>query len=299
MKVWLNGALCEAADARVSALDRGLLYGDGLFESLRCFAGQPFLLGQHLERLAAAAAELELDLDLPPRKVLEEAVGALLAANGLARADARVRVTVTRGAGGEGLWPRDAPAPTVLITAEPVALPPWLEAGGGASAVTSAHRVASGRAHAKSTSFQVHVLAKREAARAGAWEAILRNDRGDVAEGATSNVFVLAHDGALATPPPEAGILLGLTRAVVLRIVQPTLCMDAREAPLPLEELRDAREAFLTSSVAGIVPLVKLDGRAIGDGAPGPVTRAARSAYAQEVQRSFGNGNSKRSDSVM
>lgn len=282
MKVWLDGALVEEARARVSPVDRGLLYGDGLFETLRAYRGKPFLFEEHLARLEAAAKEVALPA--PPRAALREAVAAVLDANGLRAADARVRITLTRGPGGEGLWPEGPPAPTVLVVAGPVALPPGLHER-GAAAVTSRRRVLAGEPAVKSTSFQAHVLAKAEARRAGAWEALLLNHRGEVAEGATSNVFVLGADGALVTPPPGAGILPGLTRAAVLRLAAPALCLDAREAPLTPADVAGAREAFLTSSVAEVVPLVRLDGRAIGDGHPGPVTRAALAAYRAEVQR--------------
>lgn len=296
MRVWLDGALVDIRKASVSPLDRGLLYGDGLFETMRAYQGKPFLLGEHLARLAEGCAALALPM--PPGKQLADAVRAVLDANGLGDRDARVRITLTRGAGPGGLFPEQALEPTVLVAAQPLDLPPWLVAGEGARAVTSAQRVLSGAAHVKTTSFQSHVLAKAEAQRGNAWEALLLNERGEVAEGATSNVFALRGDGVLVTPPATAGILPGLTRAVVLRLAKPALCLDAREEPLRPLDLVQAREAFLTSSVAEVVALTKVDGRAIGDGAPGPVTRAVRDAYRAEVARSFGNGNPMRNDSV-
>lgn len=285
MKVWLDGALVDAERARVSPLDRGFLYGDGLYETLRSYRGKPFLFEAHLDRMEEGARVL--GLALPQRKVWRDAVEGLLDANHLRDQDARVRLIISRGPAPGDLWPAEPGAPTLLATAQPVALPAWLTAGGGASAVTSVQRVLGGRSALKSTSFQAHVLAKGEARRAGAWEALLRNERGEVAEGATSNVFALL-DGALVTPPPEAGILPGLTRAVVLRLAQPALCLEAREAPLLPQDLAEAREAFLTSSVAEVVPLVRLDGRALGDGHPGPVTRAVLAAYKAEVARVLG-----------
>jgi branched-chain amino acid aminotransferase len=284
VKVWLDGKLQDLVQARISPLDRGFLYGDGLFETLRAYRGKPFLLAEHLDRLEAAAREV--GLAAPPRAVLEDAVRQVLDANAF-EGDARVRLTLTRGAGEGPLWPAQPDAPTLLVTAQPVALPAWLEAGGGASLVTSAHRVFSGIPARKSTSFQAHVLAKGEAHRAGAWEALLLNDRGEAAEGATSNLFALLQ-GQLVTPPPEAGILPGLTRRVVLRLAQPALCLEAREAPLRPADLAQARELFLTSSVAEVVPVVRLDGQAVGDAHPGPVTRAVRAAYRAEVARVLG-----------
>lgn len=281
MRVWLNGEVVDSRKAALSPLDRGFLYGDGLFETLRAYRGKPFLLEEHLTRLDAAAKEVELPL--PPRARFVAAVAAVLEANGLGERDARVRITVTRGLGGSELWPESPGEPTALVTAQPLDLPSWLHER-GASAVTSARRVPSGRPAVKSTSFQAYVLAKGEARRASAWEALLLNDKGEVAEGATSNVFALL-DGALVTPPVEAGILPGLTRAAVLGLAKPALCLDAREAPLQPRELAQATEAFLTSSVAEVVPLVRLDGMALGDGAPGPATRAVMKAYRDEVRR--------------
>jgi branched-chain amino acid aminotransferase len=296
MRVWLNGQLQDIRKASVSPLDRGFLYGDGLFETLRSYRGKPFLLAGHLDRLAEGAKALELTM--PPRPLLAEGVANVIEANGLAERDARVRITLTRGAGPGGLWPEEPGPPTALVTAQPLDLPGWLVEGAGARAVVSKQRVLSGAPRVKTTSFQPHVMAKAEAARAQCWEALLCNERGEVAEGATSNVFALLPSGALVTPPRDAGLLAGLTRDVVLRIAKPALCLDAAEAPLTLAELRTARELFLTSSVAEVVPLVRVDGQAVGDGALGPVARAVRDAYRAEVARICGNGNPMRNDSV-
>jgi len=280
MKVWLNGQVLEASEARISPLDRGFLLGDGLFETLACHQGAPFLWEEHLDRLEASAKAL--DIGFPGRAMLRDAVMWVVAANGLAHADAaRVRITLTRGEGGEGggVWPDEVLAPTVLVTASPVHLPAGL-AEDGAAAITSAVRAVAGAPTHKSTSFQPNVLAKGEARRAGAWEALLRNERGEVAEGATSNVFAV-RAGELHTPPPEAGILPGVTRAFVLRMAR-DLGITAEESALRPQALAGAGEAFLTSSLAGIVPLVRLDGEPIGSGAPGPVTRRLQRAYLQK-----------------
>lgn len=298
MKVWLNGGLVEERDALVPALDRGLLYGDGLFETLRAYAGKPFLLEEHLDRLAGAADATAMPL--PPRKALERSVREVVAANGLEQGDARVRITVTRGLAGEDLAAPASGFPTALVAAQPVRLPVDLYER-GVSAVVSTVRVLSGGAAMKSTSFQPHVLAKLEARRAGAWEALLPNELGELAEGATSNLFAV-QGGQLVTPPPDAGLLPGLTRAVVLRLA-PSLGLRAVERPLSLSVLRAAEEAFLTGSVAEVVPLVAIDGRPLGAGGPGPVTGRVLAAYRDLVAASLrapqavGNGKSKRSDS--
>lgn len=294
MKLWLDGRLVDVRKASVSPLDRGLLYGDGLFETLRAYRGVPFLLDEHLARLEESARAIELPV--PGRGELRRAVEQVLAANNLLRRDARVRVTVTRGRGGGELWPEVPPEPTLLVTAQPVALPDWFGEGRGAAAVVGSARVLSGGPHLKSTSFQPHVLARGEARRKGAWEALLLNERGEVAEGAASNVFV-ARGREVVTPPPEAGILPGITRAAVLRLA-PALGLRAREAALRPGDVLGADEAFLTSSVAEVVPLASLDGRALGAGAPGPVARRVWEAYRAEVERVAAAGKPIRSDSV-
>ncbi|MCA1813663.1 MAG: aminotransferase class IV [Halobacteriales archaeon] len=278
--LWFHDRLVPEAEAKVSALDRGFLHGDGLFETLRCYDGRPAFWQEHVDRLAASAKELRIpwpaDLAGPVRAVLD--------ANGL-RGDARVRITVTRGPGAFGDMHG---TPTLLVTAEPVALP---DLAAGARAIVSRHRVLSGQPAMKSTSFQLHALAKAEARAAGAWEALLPNELGELAEGATSNLFAL-HQGKLVTPPLGAGCLPGVTRAQVLRLA-PGLGVPAVERPLSLSMLRGAGEAFLTSSVAEVVPLVALDDAPIGSGAPGPVTRRVAAVY-REAARASANGNPMR-----
>jgi branched-chain amino acid aminotransferase len=265
--LWLHDRLVAEGEARVSALDRGLLHGDGLFETMRCYDGQPAFWREHVERLHASARELGLavpELLRPVRAVLD--------ADGL-RGDARVRITLTRGPGPFGEL---RGAPTLLVTAEPVALPDGLHER-GAAAIVSRHRVLSGRPAMKSTSFQLHSLAKAEARAQGAWEALLPNEQGELAEGATSNLFAV-QQGALLTPPLDAGCLPGVTRAQVLRLA-PGLGLRAVERPLSLSVLRGADECFLTSSVAEVVPVVQVDARPVAAGAPGPVTMRVLAAY--------------------
>ena len=258
MKVWLDGALIDAERACISPADHGFLLGDGVFETLRCYDGVPFALDDHLGRLEAGAAAL--GIDPPPRTVLPFAARDVVEANGLT--DARMRITLTSGAGPPGLLRGQTP-PTILITAQP--LPPWPPT---AIAVISRMRrdEDSSLAGVKTISLAESVLATREARDHGATDGIVLNRRGDVCEATTANVF-LVRGGQVETPSLASGCLAGITRDRVLRL------SGGAEREIPATALYEADELFLTSSTREIQPLVGLDGKDIGDGAPGPVTQ--------------------------
>ena len=280
MLVWLNGRFLPARDARVSALDRGLLHGDGAYDTWRTYGGAPFGTAAHLRRLTAAARVLDLPAPGPAR-VWERRVRGLVARSGLT--DAAVRLTVTRGTAGDALAPDHPSRPTLLLTARrlpahlarrqregvPVVLlpfprdagPPWggLKLVGHASAV--AGRVA--------------------ASRRGAAEGLYVTPGGEVTEATSANLF-LVERGALVTPPLAAGILPGVTRALVIALAR-RAGLRVREERVTVARLRRAREIFLTASTIEILPVARLDGRAVGGGRPGPVTRRLQSAYAAHV----------------
>ena len=271
MRVWLDGALVDEEAARVSARDHGFLVGDGVFETLRVYAGEPFDLEEHLARLAesAAAMGLELgghDLARAARDVLEE--------NALA--DARMRITVTSGGGPAGLARGDGP-PTVLVVAAP--LTPWPPTS---SAIVSRVRrdEHSPLAGVKTISLAESVVALSEARAAGADEALLLNLAGDVCEATTANVFAV-RDGVPVTPPLDSGCLAGITREHVL-------ALGGEERALAPEDVRGADEAFLTSSTREVQPLVAIDGRPVGAGRPGPVTGRLADAYSEMVAARLG-----------
>jgi branched-chain amino acid aminotransferase len=268
VKVWLNGTLADEETARVSPADHGLLVGDGVFETLRCYSGVPFGLDDHLERLAAGARAIELAP--PARATLEDAAHAVIEANGLA--DARMRITLTSGPGPPGLV-RANREPTVIVSAQP--LSPWPAT---ATAIVSRLRrdEASPLTGVKTISLVESVMALSEARAKGAAEAILLNHRGDVCEATTANVFVV-HDGRVETPSLASGCLAGITRERALRL------SGGAEAELPEEALREADEAFLTSSTREVQPLVELDGRPVGTGEPGEVTCGLAEAYSKMV----------------
>ncbi len=271
MKIWLNGALAEEGEACIAPSDHGFLVGDGVFETLRWYDGQPFALDKHLGRLEEGCATT--GIAMPARTELDRAARAVMEANGLK--DARMRITVTSGPGPPGLLRGDGP-PTVLVVAVP--LSPWPPT---TTAVTSSvRRDERGRlAGVKTVSLAESVTAMAEARAAGADEALVLNSRGELCEATTANVF-LVHDGIAATPPLEAGCLAGITREHVLQL-------GAVERLLSQEDVGTAAEAFLTSSTREVQPLVAVDGREIGNGRPGPVTARLAEEYSQLVRETI------------
>lgn len=282
MLVWLNGRLVEASRARVPALDRGLLHGDGLYETWRTYGGEPFAVAAHLRRLAAAARRLRLrvpgDADLWTRRSR-----LLVRRNGLP--DAAVRLTITRGNGGEAIVPERRAAPTVLLLARPLPADLARRRRDGVHAVRLPFpRDASAFwGSLKLLGHASAVAGRMVAAARGADEGLYVTAAGEVTEGTTSNVFAVVR-GVLLTPPLDAGILPGVTRAMVLALARRAR-LRVREAPLPARGLTSADELFLTASTVEILPVVRLDGRRVGDGRPGPVTRALQARYAAAVAR--------------
>ena len=273
--VYLNGELVEAERAAVPALDRGLLYGYGLFETMRSYGGRVFRLAEHYRRLEAGADLLAIPVPLT-LGALEEAVDATLARNTLP--DARLRLTVTAGpeAGGG--------SSVVLLAREVTEYPPELRRRGMAAVVSGVRRnETSPLARVKSLNCLDNLLAREEARRSGAGEALLLNTRGFIAEGATSNVF-LVRDGALLTPAVEAGALPGITRQAVLELAGED-GIAVEEADVALPDLFGAGEAFLTNSVMEVMPLVSVDGRPVGPGRPGPLTERLARGYRELVAR--------------
>lgn len=271
-QVWLDGRLLDPADAAIAIGDRGFLLGDGLFETMRAYAGHVFRLDAHLARLRAGAARV----GIPVPDGLEQAVLETVAANESAQpGDTAIRLTVTRGEAGYALLPQpspdDAPAPTALITARPYrADPGWYELGIAAGTARGRIDEHSATVGLKRLGYLEAIVALREAAAAGFQDALFLDGAGHLAEGAASNLFVLA-GGTLYTPPLTCGVLPGITRATVLELAQAG-GVQVREDTLLPGVLPEASEAFLTSSLRELVPLVLVDGQPIGDGRPGPLT---------------------------
>jgi D-alanine transaminase len=262
--VYLNGAFLPQERAFVSVLDRGFLFGDGIYEVIPVYAGRPFRVAQHLDRLDASLAAIRLQNPLP-RATWTGALQQLVEHNG--GGDQSIYLQITRGTG-----PRDHafPArvvPTVFAMSNPLApLPPAVREQ-GVAAVT-AEDIRWKHCHIKATSLLANVLLRQQAIDAGGYEAILIRG-GEVTEGAASSVFVV-RDGVLRTPPPGPALLPGITRDLVLELAA-AAGLPCQEATIAASELVSAEELWLTSSTKEVLPVTRLDGRPVGNGRPGPL----------------------------
>jgi branched-subunit amino acid aminotransferase/4-amino-4-deoxychorismate lyase len=278
--VWLNGRFVEAARARVPVLDRGLLHGDGLYETWRTYGGEPFAVAAHLRRLAAAARRLALPVP-GDAGVWVRRSRVLVRRNRLP--DAAVRLTITRGDTGEAIVPERRAPPTVLLLVRP--LPADLarrQRDGVRVVLLPFPRDASATwGGLKLLGHASAVAGRMLAARRRADEGLYVTPTGDVTEGTTSNVFAV-FGRSLVTPPLGAGILAGVTRAMVLALARHSR-LRVQEAPLRARALARADEVFLTASTVEILPVVRLDGVRIGPGTPGPVTRELQARYRARI----------------
>ncbi|MEE9615173.1 MAG: aminotransferase class IV [Thermodesulfobacteriota bacterium] len=285
-KLYLNGRFVAPEKAMVSVFDRGFTYGDALFETMKAYNGRVFLLEEHLERLKAGAKTVNIPTDA--LSGIEGKLNELLTLNGLTGRDASVRITLSRGVdyGGYALPERTAaaplpPPPTVLMTAKEVDTGlVALYREKGISAVSLRGRGPAVRG-VKSTNFLPNILGKAEAHKRGAVEGIFTEEDGTLIEGTAANIFIVA-DGTIKTPPLGTGCLPGITRAAVIRLAEEG-SVPVVEAPVSLDELRQSDEAFLTSSILEVVPLVEVDGGKIGNGRPGGITRAIQEAYGKKA----------------
>jgi branched-chain amino acid aminotransferase len=279
----VNGEIAPAEEARVSVLDNGFTFGDAVYETLRTYGGRPFRLDRHLQRLRASAARLGIEVS-PPDAELRRWVADLLAR--AANPESYVRLIVTRGQGDISYNFDRVKGPTVVMAVKPFQAYPEHHYRDGVDVILSSIR----RNHPqsldpaiKSCNLLNNILAVREAQARGAVEALLLNHAGELAEGASTNVFVV-RSGAVITPPLEAGILAGITREVVLELGR-GLGLNAREERLPVAALMGADEAFLTSSTRELAPVRTVDGRTIGGGTPGPITLRLLTAFREEAPR--------------
>ena len=278
--VWLNGEFLDDSLPALSARDRGFLYGDGLFETMRAYKGRVFQFPEHMARMAASAQFLRIPLP-HASEALEGAAQELLRRNGLE--EAVVRVALSRGSESPGLGLPDNGKPTVLVQARPFEPPPERLYRRGADVVLASVRqnADSPLPRHKTANYLLYLLARQEARDAGATDAVILNQHGQVCEATTANLF-WAKGGGLGTPPVHCGLLPGVARANVLRIAG-ELGIAAEERPASAGELFEADEIFLTNSVAEVLPVRKVDGRNIGESAPGPLTRRLTEAYRQFV----------------
>ncbi|OGO52138.1 MAG: hypothetical protein A2148_12580 [Chloroflexi bacterium RBG_16_68_14] len=287
--VYLDGVFVDAGQARVAAGDAGLLYGRGLFETFRARRGRVYLLERHLARLEAGAGTLGIEL---PAALggLWDIVRELAERCGLD--DARVRLTLTAGPSTLRLRSvqaglRTSPEggrPTLLLQARPATDYPERMYQQGASAIIVPVRrnETSPLSRVKSLNYLDNLLAREQARSAGADEALFLNTQGRLADGSASNVF-LVKGGELLTPPVEDGALPGVTRGALLELAKGA-GLGSREATLVSDDLLGADEAFLTNAVAGVLPLVSVDGVPVSSGAPGEATRRLRALYEAAAQ---------------
>ena len=277
MIVFLNGQFVPEDRAVVSVFDRGFLYGDGLFETVRICRGKPFRWAQHLERLHRGAEFLSLQLPFAD-DVLEESVRKLIAVNVLS--DGLLRLTLSRGMGVRGYSPKGANRPTLVMSVH--ALPAARDPARGWRLVTSARRLPAGEALAqyKTANKLAQVLARAEAEAMGADEALMLNTDGFAVEGASSNLFWV-HAGVVCTPPMTCGVLAGVTRAVILELGN-ELALPVKETTVTREELRLAEGVFLTLSSLGVMMASELDGAPL---AQSPLVEELHRAYGELLSR--------------
>ena len=283
-KVWIDGKLFDKADAKVSVYDHGLLYGDGVFEGIRVYNGKIFECDTHLDRLWASAKAIRLTIPLS-REQLNAAMEETVRASGYR--DCYIRAVVTRGAGDLGIDPRKSPKASVFIIVDLIAVYPRELHEKGMSVITSSvirNHPNALSARIKSLNYLNNILAKIEANDAGAGEAVMLNHEGNVAECTVENIFIV-RSGQVQTPTASDGILEGVTRKVMIQLCG-QMGVPFVEKILQRHDLYIADECFLTGTGAEVVPVTKIDGRPIGTGEPGPITRRLMDAFHRHVRES-------------
>lgn len=280
-RVWINGQLFDKYDAKISVYDHGLLYGDGVFEGIRIYAGKVFKHHEHIDRLFESAKAIALTIPLTPEQVMK-AVEDTVAAN--KKVDGYIRLIVTRGPGSLGLDPRKC-EPNVIVIVDDISLYPKELYENGLEIITSSYtrnHPNSVNPRIKSLNYLNNILAKIEAIRANCLEAIMLNHKGEVAECTGDNLFIVKH-GVLLTPPKDAGILEGITRNFVIDLAKKANIPFA-EASMTRHDVYVADEVFLTGSAAEVIAVTKIDGRVIGSGKQGPVTKQLRELFTAAVR---------------
>jgi len=277
MKVYIDGQLRDEADATISVFDHGLLYGDGVFEGIRMYHNRIFKLREHIERLYWSAKAILLEIPMTQEQMMEACLETCRA-NGLR--EGYIRLIVTRGKGTLGLDPRRCPKPSVIIIAATIQLYPesvYQEGMTIATVPTTRMLVNSVNPAIKSLNYLNNILARIEANLIGVEEAIMLNSEGYVAECTGDNIFIV-QKGKLYTPPLSAGALYGITRNTVVDCAR-NMGIQVGEPNLTRYDIYTADEMFLTGTAAEMVPVVKVDGRVIGDGKPGPMTAKLLAAF--------------------
>ncbi|MDP2053818.1 MAG: aminotransferase class IV [Acidobacteriota bacterium] len=277
----VNGVISDAAHAVIPVYDHGFLYGEGVYEVFRTYRGVPFLFDRHQARLRASAARIALDVPFSDDEVLQRSLATMAAAGLGPDKEAYVRILLTRGVGEITYDPAACPVPSLVIIAKPLPQAPAAHYEQGTKVVMVEDIIRNHPASVspliKSNNLINNALGMQQAIRAGAQEAIFRNYRGELAECAQSNLFIVSK-GVVKTPPVDAGLLAGITRAFAME-VGTAAGIRCEEAVLKDQDLFGADEAFFTSTTKEIVPIVLVDDKKIGDGQVGPITKRLLAEY--------------------
>ncbi len=283
LKIWLGKGLVDEADAKISVFDHGLLYGDGVFEGIRVYDGNIFELDAHIKRLYESAKVIRIEIPMSKKELIEATEGTVKANEVV---DGYIRLVITRGIGALGLNPFTCETSQVFIIADNVQLYPeeLYEKGMKIiSATTVRNHPLSIPPQVKSLNYLNNILAKIEALDNNVPEAVMYNHEGFVAEATGDNVFIVK-DGTVYTPPIEAGALEGITRGVVMRLAQKEK-LPVVEKNLTRFDLYVCDEFFLTGTAAEVIGVVEIDGRSIGEGRPGDVTKLLRKRFFEYARR--------------
>lgn len=284
LKVWIDGKLYDKADAKVSVYDHGLLYGDGVFEGIRVYNGKIFECSSHIDRLWASAKAIRLAIPISKEQMCS-AIEETVKANQFR--DCYVRAVVTRGPGDLGINPLKSPRPCVFIIADLISVYPREMYDKGIAVITSSvirNHPNALSARIKSLNYLNNVLAKIEANDAGVSEAVMLNHEGYVSECTADNIFIIRR-GEVQTPPTTEGLLEGVTRDVMMRLCR-RLNLPCVEKRLERYDLYTADECFLTGTGAEVIPVTKIDGREIGTGQPGQLTKRLIEAFRGYIRES-------------
>ncbi|MEA3163829.1 MAG: branched-chain amino acid aminotransferase [Verrucomicrobiota bacterium] len=285
LKIYIDGNFYDQAEAKISVFDHGLLYGDGVFEGIRFYNDRVFRLDEHIDRLWSSAKSIALEVPMSKSELVAATLETIRQND---FHDGYIRLIVTRGAGSLGLSPDSCRRPSVIIIAATIALYPENLYQKGLTMVTCSTRRTSPAAlspRVKSLNYLNNILAKLEAQNAGAGEGLMLNEQGYVAECTGDNIFIIKN-GQIFTPHLNAGILEGVTRAVVFELTE-KLEIPAVECELTTYDVYTADECFLTGTAAEVIPAVQLDRRLIGNGQPGPITLKFIESY-RELTRTTG-----------
>jgi len=285
LKIFIDGNFYDQSEAKISVFDHGLLYGDGVFEGIRFYNDRVFRFVEHIDRLWDSAKAIGLELPLSKTELIAATLETIRQ-NDLH--DGYIRLIVTRGIGSLGLNPDSCRRPSVIIIAATIALYPEELYQRGLTMITCSTRRTSPAAlsaRVKSLNYLNNIMAKMEAHEAGAGEGVMLNEEGYVAECTGDNIFVVKH-GRVSTPHPNAGILEGVTRAVVLELAE-KFRVPTKEHDLTRYDIYTADECFLTGTAAEVIPAVQLDRRLIGNGQPGPITLKFMEGF-RELTRTTG-----------